>query len=385
MALLALVCCRPSPSPDGEADQQESAAPHEDEPAHPEIPTRVRLSETVVRDAKIRWVPASTRAIARTTRLPGEIVPDPERRARIAARLPGVVESVAVEPGARVTKGQVIATVRAPDVQSLRSEAASLRARATSARANAQRLAELAKTRMASQQETIAAQAEADALEAQARGARDRLRAIGLGRSSGKQAILFDVKSPIDGVLVERNVVDGDPVVADTVIGSVVALDRVWFLARVFERDLSLVQEGAHARVRLNALPALELDGEVTYLAHQVDPGARTVTARIPVDNVDGSVRLGLYGMADIAVGPPEGESVLAVPRSAVTEMLGQSVVFVHQPDGDFERHDVQLGRADLEYVEILHGLRDGEEVVVEGAFTVKSVLLRSTFAEEEE
>jgi cobalt-zinc-cadmium efflux system membrane fusion protein len=235
---------------------------------------------------------------------------------------------------------------------------------------------------MASEQEVVSARAEAEALEAQAKAARDRLRAVGVKRSGGN-ATQFEVKSPMAGVLVERGVVEGDPVTAESVVGTVVALDEVWFLARVFERDVANVHEGARAAVQLNALPEELLPGTVTYVAHQVDPGARTITARIPLGNADGRVRLGLYGIASVAVGEPGGAPVLAVPRGALTEMLGRTVVFVRHPDGDFERHDVTLGELDPEFAEIVHGLREGEQVVTHGAFSIKSALLRETFGED--
>ncbi len=72
------------------------------------------------------------------------------------------------------------------------------------------------------------------------------------------------------------------------------------------------------------------------------------------------------------------------VPRSAVAEINSKPVVFVRHPDDDFELHPVVLGHAALGKVEVLSGLREGEEVVVDGAFTLKSLVLKSTFAEEE-
>ncbi len=237
---------------------------------------------------------------------------------------------------------------------------------------------------MASAQEVTAARAEAEALQAQAAGARDRLRAIGVKRGDGRRAVTIDVVAPIEGVLVERPVVEGDPVVPDTVVGTIVALDEVWFLARVFEHHMADVREGAQASVQLNALPGQLMTGTIDNVAHQVDPGARTITARIPLKNSDGRIRLGLYGIASVAVGAPDGPPVLAVPRSATTQMFGRTVVFVRHPDGDFERHDVAVGDVDPKWAEIVHGLREGEEVVVDGAFAIKSALMRESFGEDE-
>lgn len=71
------------------------------------------------------------------------------------------------------------------------------------------------------------------------------------------------------------------------------------------------------------------------------------------------------------------------VPRSAVMEINRKPVVFVRQSDGDFELHEVLLGQSNVGKVQVLSGLRDGESVVVEGAFTLKSAVLRGTLAEE--
>jgi cobalt-zinc-cadmium efflux system membrane fusion protein len=72
------------------------------------------------------------------------------------------------------------------------------------------------------------------------------------------------------------------------------------------------------------------------------------------------------------------------VPLTAVTKVADRDVVFVLQPDGDFEVHPVTLGRTAGSRVEILSGLREGERIVVEGVFTLKSAVLKSTFGQEE-
>jgi cobalt-zinc-cadmium efflux system membrane fusion protein len=370
----------------GASSDHDDAPAHADdhdehEPAHGEAPTRVTLTPQVIADAGIETEVARHHALAPTVRLPGEIVADPDRRARIAARLPGIVESTKKRPGERVETGETVVVVRAPDIQALRSTEAALRARASSAKANAERLAALVPKRMASEQELVAARAEADALEAEARAARDRLKAIGVGRS-GRGPILYSVRAPMAGVLVERPVVEGDPVTAQSVVATIVGLDRVWFLAHVFERDVSRVDLGAAVSVALNAYPDETFEGVIDYISHQTDPGARTLSARIPLTNRDDKLRLGLFGTAYTTVGPPDGAPVLAVPRSALVRVRGSDAVFVRHEEGDFELHEVVLGRSDAHRIEITHGLRDGEEVVTAGAFSVKSVLLAGTFGE---
>jgi cobalt-zinc-cadmium efflux system membrane fusion protein len=171
-------------------------------------------------------------------------------------------------------------------------------------------------------------------------------------------------------------------------VATIVDLGEAWFLARVFEHHVGQVAVGAAAEITLNAYPDQRFGGTVINLAHQVDPATRTLTARVKLENRDGLLRLGLFGAASIAVAPeealpPDAAPPLVVPRSAVTEIHGKPVVFVRHADDDFELHEVVLGASAPGKVVVLHGLREGERVVTHGVFTLKSVLLRDTFAED--
>jgi cobalt-zinc-cadmium efflux system membrane fusion protein len=92
-----------------------------------------------------------------------------------------------------------------------------------------------------------------------------------------------------------------------------------------------------------------------------------------------------LFGTAEVAI-PSELETTqkLVVPRSAVTEIAKKTVVFVAQGAADFELHEVTLGREAPGKVEVLAGLREGERVVSDGVFTLKSMVLKGSFAEDE-
>ena len=166
---------------------------------------------------------------------------------------------------------------------------------------------------------------------------------------------------------------------------SVADLDKTYFTARLFEKDLSRVRQGAVADVRLNAYPNELFEGVVEVIGKQLDPTARTVTARIALKNRNDMLKIGLFGNALVVI-PDSGPRTprVVVPLSAVTKVADKDVVFVHEPDGDFELHPVTLGRSAGGRVEILSGLRAKEAVVVDGVFTLKSAVLKSTFGEEE-
>ena len=113
--------------------------------------------------------------------------------------------------------------------------------------------------------------------------------------------------------------------------------------------------------------------------------GDRTVTARIKITNRGDLLRIGLFGTARVSTGEASARPpVLVIPRSAIIDVGGKPVCFVRHADGDFELHEVVIGEASVGKVEIVSGLREGEEVVVEGAFTLKSMVLKSTLAEDD-
>jgi membrane fusion protein, heavy metal efflux system len=193
------------------------------------------------------------------------------------------------------------------------------------------------------------------------------------------------IRTPLSGFVLSRDAVPGQTVAPEHVIAVVGDLDHVYFLGRLFEKDLARVRVGASAEVRLNAYPNEVFDAKIETIGRQLDPAARTVTARILVRNHGDLVKVGLFGTARVVVGPAESPAKrVVVPLSAVTKVANRDVVFVRHPDGDFELHPVTVGRFAEGRVEILGGLRAGEQVVVDGVFTLKSAILKGTFGEEE-
>ncbi|MCU0655286.1 MAG: efflux RND transporter periplasmic adaptor subunit [Polyangiaceae bacterium] len=366
-------------------DTKPEGSAHRDEPEHEELPRHVRLKPEVIEAAGIKTHKVERQALLPTRKLSGEIMADPDRSARISSPVAGKLEEVKLREGAQVKKGDVVAVVRVPELGRIHGAQAAAAAKARAARSNAERLEDLSKKRLASEQAWLDARAEAEALSAEARALSGQLAAMGSGSGGTSAPFLLALRSPITGVVVGREAVVGQPVAADLVLGTVADLSEVWFLARVFEKDLALVHVGAPVEVQLNAYSEQHLTGKIDLMGQQIDPVARTVTARVRLLNPEGRLRLGLFGSALVSLpGQAQGESRLVVPRDAVTEIAGKSVVFVRQPDDDFELHPVVLGQSASGLVEVISGLREGEQVVHEGVFSLKSIVLKSTLAEED-
>jgi cobalt-zinc-cadmium efflux system membrane fusion protein len=383
-------CTKPEPR---EAQPESAPAPkaevaqhiHADEKEHEELPKLLKLSEGVIARANIRTTPVVRESLPSTLTLAGQLIADPDRSARLSSPIPGRVEAIRFREGSAVKKGDALAVIRVPDLGKLRSEQASAAARARAARSNAQRVKELLNQRLAAEQTYVDAVASAEALEQEARAAGEQLAALGLSGEHVGSPSSLTLRAPITGSVVARNAVVGQPVTADEVLGEILDLSEVWFLARVFEKDLSQLRAGAAAEIQLNAYASERFQGTVEYIGQQVDSVARTVTARIRLKNRGELLRVGLFGMAYVSTddGAPRAPNLI-IPRTALIEVAGKQVVFVQHADRDFELHDVEIGGSAAGKVEILSGLSEGEAVVSEGAFTLKSMVLKHTFAEEE-
>ncbi len=358
----------------------------EEAEAHEELPSSVNLAPEVTRNAGIRAEPVRVKTLPETVSLTGEVLANPDRSAKIAVRIPGRVVEVVVKEGDRVKRGQLLATIESTELAKVRAELLASQARARSARQNATRLANVAKQGLASGQEVETANAEAASLEAEVRGVRQTLSAFGpTAASTESDSARLQLFSPIAGTVLSRDAVRGQTILAEHILATIADLDNVYFTARLFEKDLARIRVGASVDVKLNAYPTEVFSGTVEMIGNQLDPTARTVTARIALANRGNMLKVGLFGNATVAVSDvaPRTPRVV-IPLSAVTKLADRDVVFVRQPDEHFEVHPVTLGRAAAGEVEVLTGLREKEMVVVEGVFTLKSAVLKSTFGEED-
>lgn len=366
----------------------ESPPEHKDEAEeHEDLPSKIRLAPRVIAATGIKTQQVKAMVLPATIDLTGEIASDPDRTAQVTARVSGRILDVKIKEGDRVRAGTLLATIESPELARARAARTSAEARFRSARMNAERLGNLEAKSLASGQEVATAQAEAASLEAEAVAARQTLSAFGRDamQNSGEAARL-DLRSPLDGFVFSRSVIKGQTVGPEQVLAVVGNLDHAIFLAKLFEKDLTQISEGSAAEVRLNALPGQVFEGKVLSIAKQLDPTARTVLARISVTDRDGLLKVGLFGTARVVVvgAAPGREPKLVLPAAAITKIANKDIVFVKQPDGDFEVHPVTLGRTAAGRVEILSGLRPGEEVVTAGVFNLKGAVLKSTFGEEE-
>jgi Cu(I)/Ag(I) efflux system membrane fusion protein len=182
----------------------------------------------------------------------------------------------------------------------------------------------------------------------------------------------LDWPSPATGDVIAKNVIEGQRVVAGDELFRIADHSRIWVIAEIAEADIADIKVGTRATVTLRAFPNKAHEGEVTFIyPEMMKPEMRTISVRIELPNPDGRMRPGMY--ADVVFHPGGEEPVAAVPRSAVIDSGMRKVVLVAKGEGRFEPREVKLGRRGDDYVEVLDGVSQGEEVVTSATFLIDS------------
>ena len=175
----------------------------------------------------------------------------------------------------------------------------------------------------------------------------------------------------------------------ETKLFTVANLRRLWMTVEVYESDAGRVRQGARAEVRPRALPDETFVGRVSFAGGVVDAATRTLKVRVTVDNPSLRLRPGMFAQVRIDAPPVPGASGgegVVVPERAIQDLSGRTVVFVPgDATGEFVARTVTVGERAGRGVRILAGLRPGDAFVVNGAFQLKSELLKATFGEEDE
>ncbi len=303
----------------------------------------------------------TTRDVPVTIQAPVDL--RPLSTADVGSKTLGYLDAVLADRGDRVHKGQLLALVRPSEtpgqIAVAKGDLAKSEAATSLARSSFERVKALVPNAAASQQELQQAASTLAASEAGETAAHAQIDA--LGKKLGETRIT----APMDGVVAWRRLDPGALVGPATgPVMTVVRTDVLRVFIPVNERDLRGVSVGKNAFVTFDALPDRRTAGKVVRLAPALDPATRTLEAEVQLRNDSGDLRPGMYGRASIVVETHPGAPV--VPPGALQRT--EDAVFAYVVTGDVaRRHKVRLGVEDEDWVEILGGLRPGDEVVVAG------------------
>lgn len=316
----------------------------------------VRLTPLQEQALGVRYTTVERAPATRTIRTVGQIQAPEPGIAEITTKVDGFIERLFVNAtGDPVRKGQPVLALYSPMVVAAQEEL-------------------LAARRLADQMQGVGGDAARNAtvmLEA----VRRRLawwdvpaETIGEVERSGVVQRTVTLASPVNGVVLEKLVVQGQQVMTGMRLYRVADLSSVWIEGEVFEQDLRHVRRGVEAHIEVSAYPDDHVMGEVSFVYPTVDQASRTNRVRVVVPNPGQRLKPGMF--ATIYVDVSLGEALM-VPTGAVLVTGERNLVFVRDPDGTLRPREVVLGGRTAHQVEVLRGLEAGESIVVSANFLV--------------
>ncbi len=322
---------------------------------------------------QLKLAPVKTEPVAETLRVAGRIDFDEQRVARIGATITGRVTDIDARLGQIVRKGEALAQLNSSELSQQQLAYLKAKAQLELNKRNAERAKALFEADVIGAAELQRRESEYQIAMAETRAAADQLQLLGvtpaaiakLG-SQGAVNSVTPVVATLGGVVVERKLAQGQVVQPADVLFVVAELSRLWAVAQVPEQQISQVKTGQSVSIEVPALGNEKLVGKLIFVGQTVDPETRTVLVRTELDNADGRLKPAMLASMLIEAKPVER---LVVPSSAVVRENDEDHVFVADADGAFRLTKVKLAPDHGGRRVVQSGLKDGEQIVVEGAF----------------
>ena len=369
-------------------------------------PGLIRLDAEAVRIADITLADVEVRKLEKELQVPGRVTVNEDATARVGSFTEGVVVACCESVGTDVEKGQVIARLHSHEVHDAEASywqaRAELKRRQTElqfAEESYQRASRLHELKAGSLQQVQEAQTKFRSAEmfleiARAGVERSEKHLLYLGLTperlpgaagedhrADEEVPLIEVRSPVSGTIIERMVSPGAVVAPSDSLYVISDLRSLWVIAQVPEQHLSSLRNGLAVEVSVRAYPGKTFPARITYIGDALDPETRTVEVRCELNNPGRRLKREMFATLTISAGG--GREVVVAPLAALQNVDGQEILFVPEGEYSFRARRVQVGRHSDSVVEIVSGLQADEKVVVNGAFQLKSELLKARMIEE--
>jgi Cu(I)/Ag(I) efflux system membrane fusion protein len=308
--------------------------------------TAIKIDPVTAQNMGIRTAPVTQGPVHRTIRTVGKIEFDETAVSEVTTRVPGWIEKLYVDSTGKVVhKGEPLFEFYSPDLY-------------------------------LTEREYLLALVQGDAAAAPVL---NKLYHLGLSvqqienlRKTKEVPHTLRIDSPRDGVVVEKNALQGTMTEPGKTLYRIGDIGKVWVLADIYEQDLPFIQVGQEAVVKLSYMPDRAFRGKVTYIYPTVEEKTRTARARMEFPNPGFFLKPGMFATVEIHA-LLVSEAVL-VPDMAVLRSGEKNTVFVALEGGKFEPREITLGArsADGNY-QVLSGLKPGETVVTSAQFLLDS------------
>jgi cobalt-zinc-cadmium efflux system membrane fusion protein len=386
LAALSFAGCNGKKAPNKESESTAESA---------EKSNLIEMSVSAQQHIGMQVAPAALTQLNEYLRATGTVQPIDSRIGAVGPLARGRITEVRAKVGDRVGVGQTLAifdNIEAGELltqeQSARADLERLKAQLIPAARQVERSRRLADIGAGAEKDFESSRAEKEGIEANIRsqqslieGISQRLRRFGVSDGNPQGTFLTPLRAPFSGVITKAHASPGDTVEAGRDVFTLADLTQVWVQAEVYEKDLGRIRVGQSAFITVDTYPDHPFEGTVSYVGDSLDPQTRTTRVRCEVSNHD--LRLKTDMFANIELPTKFSKQAIAVPSAALQVVEGKNVVFVRHSQTQFEKREVEKGVTVNQQTEILRGLKQGEPVVTQGAFHLKSILAGGELGED--
>ncbi|RJP72791.1 MAG: efflux RND transporter periplasmic adaptor subunit [Ignavibacteriales bacterium] len=363
-------------------NETEMKEEHKDE--HSDV---IRLSDESIKHIGLKTATVKLQPFTGYITLPAKVITNQDNEAQIGSLVQGRVHQVFVKVGDFVKTGQVLMTVEGLDVGVIKAGYLKAKANLEFVKADYERHKTLMDQNIGSKQSYFEAKAEYEKALAEFDAEDKKVHSIGLDdedvtneNNNSHTAGTLPIKSSINGIVVERNVVIGQLVDATTNAFKVINTSNVWIDGQIYEKDIAKLNQKTSAIFTTGTYVNEKFNGKIIYIGQTVDEQTRTITIRGEFSNANNRLKPQMFGELKIPVGADA--KAIMIPEEAVTKETGTAYVFVQTSDTStpvggqvFEKRNVVTGSTVDELIEIKEGLKEGEIIATKGVFYLKSEL----------
>lgn len=380
-------------SPTAHEDEQKShehkALEHENE--------ELRVSAEKQKEWGIVVGTATKQDVSSKITLPGVLTLNQNKTSHISSFIQGKVVVLSSDLGDRVQKGQVLVTINSPEFAKTQAAFLQARAKLNLSRKEFERAKMLLKEKAIEEKEYLRREAEYEKLTTECGGLGSILHSYGMDHSQTEKLLEkfaslqyedklcelanpnLPILSPIKGTIIFRDVIIGEHVEPNKILFTASELNTLWAILDAYEKNLPFINKKSNITIISPLYPEKEFAGKIAYISDLIDEKLRTIKIRVEVKNNEGLLKPNMY-IQGIIENKAIAKEIIAVPEEAVQNLNKEKIVFILEEENIFAVRHVELGdKVGIKRI-ITSGLKEGERIVVKGAFSLKAELTKKTF-----
>jgi membrane fusion protein, heavy metal efflux system len=348
----------------------------------------ITLSKESIEDIGIETESAENEVLTGYLKIPAKIITNQDYEAKVGSLVQGRVYKVYAKIGDFVRKDQVLMYIEGVEIGEIKSKFIKAKAQLDYAESNYKRQKALIEQNIGSQKSFYEAEAEYNKAMAEFKAEDKRIHSIGLtdddimdkSDNGSHTSGLLAIKSPVNGLVTEMNVVIGQYVDVATNAFVIVDINNLIVEGQIREDEISKISGKPDISFITQTYQGSEFSGKVFYTSQMVDPQTRTISIRANIKNNNLMLKPEMFGLMQIPLtGSVKG---IIINSEAVERIDDISVIFVAINDSTFEKRKVETGTELDGKIVIKKGLSEGEKYVTKGTFYLKSELMKESFGE---